>query len=92
MQTIDCEPHRMSEPVPVLDIFVSGLGEVEDLGGGVFRFTFFAKHHGPSGEEQIVVAKLVAPCEAVPPALIMAAKAVGYRLATAWYSPGKELN
>lgn len=82
----------MIEPVPVMDVFVSGLGEVEDLGGGCFRFTFFAKRHGANGEELIAVAKLVAPCEAVPPALIMAAKAVGYRLATAWYSPRQGLN
>lgn len=86
MLTTDSEPCRMIEPVPVHDIFVSGLGEVEDLGGGVFRFVFFSKHHGPNGEERVVVARLVGASEAVPPALIMAAKAVGYRLATAWYS------
>lgn len=92
MLNIDSEPHQMTETVPVHDVFVSGLGEVEDLGGGVFRFVFFAKRHGLNGEEAFVVAKLVAPCEAVPPALVMAAKAVGYRLATAWHSPPKGLN
>ena len=92
MLTTDSEPHRMTETAPVHDVFVSGLGDVEDLGGGVYRFVFFAKHHGPNGVEETVVAKLIAPCEAVPPALIMAAKAVGYRLATAWYSPERGMN
>lgn len=76
---------RLIEPGVVLDIFVSGLGEVEDLGGGCFRFTFYAKHHSEVGEELVVVAKLVAPMEAIPPALFMAAKAIGLTLAVGGY-------
>jgi hypothetical protein len=82
---MDCEPHRMSEPVLVQDIFVSGLGEVEDLGGRCFRFTFFSRQHIGDREELVVVAKLVAPIEAVPPALMMAAKAIGFSLAGGTY-------
>ena len=76
---IDCETQRMSEPTPVLDTFVSGLGDVEDLGGGCFRFTLFATRH--NGEEFAVVAKLVMPRDAVLPALILAAKTVGLAFA-----------
>lgn len=71
---------RLTEPGILPDIFVSGLGEVEDLGGGCFRFTFFARHKGEDGEELLVVAKLIAPMEAVPPALFMAARAIGFSL------------
>ena len=70
----------LTDPGMVLDTFVSGLGMVEDVGGGCYRFTFFAKHHGEAGDELVGVAKLVAPMEAVPPALFMAARAIGFSL------------
>lgn len=71
---------RMSEPVIVPDVFVSGLGEVEDLGGGCYRFTFFVKQHMDGAEETVIVAKLIAPTGAVPPALFLAARAIGFSL------------
>lgn len=86
------ESGRMSDPGIVLDTFVSGLGEVEDLGGGCFRFTFYAKHRDKDGEDMIVVAKLIAPMEAIPPALIMAAKAIGLSMALGGYFPRPGVN
>jgi hypothetical protein len=83
---------RMTDPGIVLDTFVSGLGEVEDLGGGCFRFTFYAKHRSEAGEDMIVVAKLIAPMEAIPPALIMAAKAIGLSMALGGYFPRPGVN
>lgn len=83
MQVIG-EPIRLVEPVNVPDIFVSGLGEVEDLGGGCFRFVFYSRG---GREENVVVAKLVAPREAVPAAILLAAKAIGYSLAAGAYFP-----
>lgn len=83
---------RMTDPGIVLDTFVSGLGEIEDLGGGCFRFTFFAKHHGCDGDEMLVVAKLIAPMEAIPPALLMAAKAIGLSMALGGYFPRPGVN
>jgi len=71
---------RMTEPVIVPDVFVSGLGEVEDLGGGCFRFVFYVKQHIDGAEETTIVAKLIAPMEAVPPALFLAARAIGFSL------------
>lgn len=68
----------MIEAFGVSDIFVSGLGEVEDLGGNCYRFVFYSKQHVGGRDEMVVVAKLVAPLEVVPPALIMAAKAIGF--------------
>jgi hypothetical protein len=72
---------RMTDLGMVPDIFVSGLGGVEDLGGGCFRFTFYARQHIADRDEMIVVCRLVAPVEAVPPAIMMAAKAVGFSFA-----------
>jgi hypothetical protein len=82
---------HMTEPGVTPDVFVSGLGEVEDLGGGCFRFTFFARHKSEGGEELIVVAKLIAPMEAVPPALFLAAKAIGFSLSGS-FVPRTDLN
>jgi hypothetical protein len=78
---------RLSEPGVVPDVFVSGLGAVEDLGGGCFRFTFYARHKDKDGEEMIVVAKLIAPMEAIPPAIIMAGRAIGLSVALGGFFP-----
>lgn len=83
---------RMTEPVLVPDIFVSGLGEVEDLGGGCFRFVFYVKQHTPDGtDETMIVAKLIAPMEAVPPALLLAARAIGLSLNSS-FLPRRDVN
>jgi hypothetical protein len=68
---------RLIDTGGVTDTFVSGLGEVEDLGGGCFRFVFFTRQKVGGRDELIVVARLVAPMEAVPPAVFMAMKAIG---------------
>lgn len=86
-----CYP-QLIEPQIIPDIFVSGLGEVEDLGDGNFRFTFYCKHHTGAKEELVVVAKLIAPRSAVPPALFMAAKAIGYSMAVGAYFPSIGMN
>lgn len=70
---------ELTEPFVVADVYCNGLAEVEYVGGGNFRFVFFCLMHG----ERVAVAKLVAPAEAVPPAVLMAAKAVGFSMARA---------
>lgn len=62
----------LSEPFVVADVYCNGLAEVEYVGGGNFRFVFYAMMHG----ERVAVAKLVAPAEAVPEAANMAPAAV----------------
>ena len=92
LDTEDCDRRRLVDTGYVPDTFVSGLGEVEDVGGGCFRFSFFAKQHGDDGsEELVVVARLVAPMEAVPPALFLAAKAIGFSL-TGQFAPRRDVN
>lgn len=63
---------QIVEPFVVPDIYCNGLGEVEYVGGGNFRFTFFALQHG----ERVAVAKLVCNAETVPAATHMALCAV----------------
>lgn len=86
------EEFRLVEPVPVPDIFVSGLAQVEDIGGGCLRFTFFCRRHAGTGEEVLVAAKLIAPIEAVPPAIMLAARAIGFSLVTGTYFPTMRLH
>ncbi len=77
----EAKQRRLIEPYAVQDTYVSGLAEVEDIGGGNYRFTFFCREHHDDHEEWTVVAKLIAPLEAVPPAVIKTARAVGMSLA-----------
>lgn len=58
----------------VPDVFASGLGAVEDIGGGCWRFTFYAKQDSHGHQERVVVAKLIMSKEALPAAIHMAAK------------------
>lgn len=53
----------------ILDIFATELSHVEKIGSCV-RFTLTTEHRSPDGEiERIVVAKIVLPLDAVPPAI-----------------------
>lgn len=64
---------HLIEPIAVPDTFVSGLAEVENLGGGNFRFVFYTKQH----DAWVISAKLIGSREEVVPVIIMAAKAIG---------------
>lgn len=83
---------QLSDPLNVTDIFASGLGEVEDLDNGCFRFTLYSAHHIDGREQRTVVARLILPASAVPPAILLAAKAVGYSVAAGAYFPRQHLH
>lgn len=55
--------HILVDPIAVPDTFVSGLGNIEDLGCGCFRFTFFANQKSliDGRCERVVVARLIGP-------------------------------
>lgn len=63
----------LAEPFAVPDVYVSGLWNIEPLGGGTARFTFYTIKHG----EPELAASLIAPLAAIPPAVVMGLKAVG---------------
>lgn len=61
---------ELEEPYVVPDTYCSGLAEVEDIGGGDFRFTFFTRRRGICE----VTARLIMPADAVPEAMRMTAR------------------
>lgn len=63
MQTVEL----MSEPVAVHDVYVSGLGHIEELEeGGDMRFTFYVRRASPhGGTEYTVEARLIMSRQAV---------------------------
>lgn len=67
------ERHEMTEVFGVPDTFVSGLGCVEDIGGGCYRFTFFTSQEVQGKREKIVTARIIMSIEALPAAIHMAA-------------------
>ena len=67
------EQREMLEAFGIPDTFVTGLGSVEDVGGGCWRFTFFTAQ----GRDRIVAAKLVICGAALPDAIHMAATLTG---------------
>ncbi|PAQ01548.1 hypothetical protein LRP31_18855 [Mesorhizobium mediterraneum] len=58
-------PLPLCEPIAILDIFVSGVGDMEELSPNLFRVTYYAKQRDTyTGETQLnVVAKFVVTFE-----------------------------
>ena len=67
------ERRELMELFGVPDVFTSGLGSVEAIGGGNWRFTFFVTQDIAGDTVQVVVAKLVMSIEALPAAIHLAA-------------------
>lgn len=65
---------ELTDVLGIPDTFVSGLGSVEAIGGGNWRFTMFVNQEVAGETVQVVVAKLVMSIDAVPAAIHMAAK------------------
>jgi hypothetical protein len=70
----------MHEVTPIQDIFCSGIGAIEHIGGNCLRFYLYVSQTPESGDgpqEKVVVAKIVAPISAVPEAILQMIAAVG---------------
>jgi hypothetical protein len=70
----------LNENVSVPDIFCSGLGAVERLEGNCLRLYFYvsqAPEDGGAIRDKVVVARLIVPASAVPPALLKMVAATG---------------
>jgi hypothetical protein len=80
---IDVQMPAMTDPHSVADVFASGLGDIEDL-GGCYRFTLYVKDAGVA----IVSARVIVPHEALPSILYLAARRIGLKLvkATGFFS------
>lgn len=66
----------LCEPVSITDVFASGLGKIEKIGGGCVRVYFYvmqAPLDGDGPQEKQVVAKIIVPASALPDAILMLA-------------------
>lgn len=83
---------RLIDPNNIPDTFATGLADVEAVGGDCFRFVFYTLRYIGNAEELVIAERLVLPMCAIPPGIVMAAKAVGYSVATGAYFPRIGLN
>lgn len=63
------EREELIELYETPDVFVNGLANVEDIGGGCVRFTFFKVQEIGGKPAHLVAERLVMPLTAVPEAL-----------------------
>ncbi|WP_336057346.1 hypothetical protein [Nitratireductor sp. CH_MIT9313-5] len=73
---------KMIELTPVQDTYIDGIGSVDQIARGVFRFTFYSIQNDPftGGTQRVVVAKNICALENVVPALVVCADAIGWQL------------
>lgn len=67
------EMPELLELFGVPDTFASGLGSVEDIGGGNWRFIMYVNQEVAGTMHRIVVAKVVMSIDALPAAIHLAA-------------------
>lgn len=71
------EKQELLEMFGVPDVFVTGLGDIENIGGGCWRFTFVTSQEINGRREQVVVAKIIMPAEALADAMHMTGQVTG---------------
>ena len=64
---------ELLEMLGVPDTFVTGLGQIENIGGGCWRFTFVTTQEISGRHELVVTAKIIMPMEALHEAMHMTA-------------------
>lgn len=64
------------EPVPVPDIYIDGITQIELLGGGCARFTLYADRRKNGKCVRVVVARFVIQMDALPRCIAQASAAV----------------
>lgn len=68
---------ELLEMFGVPDVFVTGLGDIENIGGGCWRFTLVTKQQIGGRHELVVVAKIIIPAEALTDAMHMTGQVTG---------------
>lgn len=71
------EKQELLEMFGVPDIFVTGLGNIENIGGGCWRFTLVTGQEIGGRHELVVVAKIIMPAEALADAMHMTGQITG---------------
>lgn len=77
------QPLTLVDPHQVPDIFATGLGAIEDVGGGCDRYTLYARQMIDGEETFIIVARVVVPAASLPTILFLAARHIGLTLVRA---------
>lgn len=77
------KPDLLIDPHQVADIFVTGLGDIENVGDGCDRFTLYACQHVEGREVYVVVARVIVPQSRLPAILYLAARHIGMTLVRA---------
>jgi hypothetical protein len=77
------QPLRLIDPHQVQDIFISGLGDIEEAGEGCDRFVLYARQLRNGRETNVIVARVVVPTSALPAILYLAARHIGMTLVRA---------
>ncbi len=77
------QPLRLIDPHQVQDIFISGLGDIEEVGDGCDRFVLYSRQMKNGRETFVVAARIVVPTSALPAILYLAARHIGMTLVRA---------
>lgn len=70
----------MYEATPIADVFCSGLGAIENLGGGCLRLYVYvlqAPIEGDGPAERVIVGKVIVPIVSVPDMVMQLMAAMG---------------
>lgn len=71
----------LSEIIPIQDVYVSGLGAIEHVGGGNLRFVLYVNQENDDGQvEKVVVAKFIGPMSSLPEAVMKSVASLGEKL------------
>jgi hypothetical protein len=75
---------RLIEPVPAPEYFVSGLGRIEPIGGGNYRFLLYSNQpltEDPEGPMQrVVTLRVVGHADGIPEAMAQLFYIIGKRV------------
>lgn len=82
---------KLVEPAIVPEVFTCGLGDIEEVAGNCFRFTFYTtqRDHFSGESENVVVAKIIIPKVALEDSLMMTVRKLGWGMPS---KHGKEEN
>ena len=80
---IDVHVPSLTDNHVVPDIFATGLGPIEEVGGDCHRYVLYAQQKIAGEDQFVVVARIIVPRQSVPAILYLAARNVGLSLVRA---------
>lgn len=83
MLQIDVPEPSLTDAHAVPDIFATGLGPIEEVGGDCHRYVLYAQQRIAGQDQFVVVARIIVPRQSLPAILILAARSIGMSLVRA---------